>query len=201
MWVTVRAWSPRCAVGRQPLPTANRNLRATRRRRPDVGFAHDRHPRHVPRLRRREGRRRRASSAASASSPRRTCRPARSRSGSTGRASTTRTAWPRRADGKVARISPLIPGIDLAGEVVASPTIRRSRSVTAVLAHGYDLGVARHGGFAEYQRVPAGWVVPLPPRSVARATRWRSGRPGSPRRCPSPRSRSAACDPATGRSS
>ena len=48
-----------------------------------------------------------------------------------------------RADGKVARISPLIPGIDLAGEVVASddPDLRRRRS--AVLAHGYDLGVSR----------------------------------------------------------
>jgi putative YhdH/YhfP family quinone oxidoreductase len=32
---------------------------------------------------------------------------------------------------------------------------------TAVLAHGYDLGVSRHGGYAEFQRVPAGWVVPL----------------------------------------
>jgi putative YhdH/YhfP family quinone oxidoreductase len=65
-----------------------------------------------------------------------------------------------RADGKVARISPLIPGIDLAGEVVASedPAIAVGDSV---LAHGYDLGVARHGGYAEYQRVPAGWVVPL----------------------------------------
>jgi acrylyl-CoA reductase (NADPH) len=31
----------------------------------------------------------------------------------------------------------------------------------AVLAHGYDLGVSRHGGYAEYERVPAGWVVPL----------------------------------------
>ena len=30
-----------------------------------------------------------------------------------------------------------------------------------MLAHGYDLGVARHGGYTEYQRVPAGWVVPL----------------------------------------
>jgi putative YhdH/YhfP family quinone oxidoreductase len=30
-----------------------------------------------------------------------------------------------------------------------------------VLAHGYDLGVARHGGYSEYQRVPAGWIVPL----------------------------------------
>lgn len=67
-----------------------------------------------------------------------------------------------RADGKVARISPLIPGIDLAGEVVASsdPTIAVG---VVVLAHGYELGVSRHGGFAEYQRVPAGWVVPLAP--------------------------------------
>ena len=67
-----------------------------------------------------------------------------------------------RADGKVARISPLIPGIDLAGEVVAS----RDRSIpvgSAVLAHGYELGVSRHGGFSEYQRVPVGWVVPLAP--------------------------------------
>ncbi|MFL5674025.1 MAG: acryloyl-CoA reductase, partial [Chloroflexota bacterium] len=67
-----------------------------------------------------------------------------------------------RADGKVARISPLIPGIDLAGEVVASedPTIAVG---SAVLAHGYELGVSRHGGYAQYQRVPAGWVVPLAP--------------------------------------
>ncbi len=65
-----------------------------------------------------------------------------------------------RADGKVARISPLIPGIDLAGQVVASedPGIALGDSV---VAHGYDLGVSRHGGYSEYQRVPAGWVVPL----------------------------------------
>ncbi len=65
-----------------------------------------------------------------------------------------------RADGKVARISPLIPGIDLAGEVVASgdPSIGVG---SAVLAHGYEMGVSRHGGYGEYQRVPAGWVVPL----------------------------------------
>ena len=65
-----------------------------------------------------------------------------------------------RADGKVARISPLIPGIDLAGEVIASadPTIDVG---AAVLVHGYELGVSRHGGYAEYQRVPADWVVPL----------------------------------------
>jgi acrylyl-CoA reductase (NADPH) len=65
------------------------------------------------------------------------------------------------ADGKVARISPLIPGIDLAGVVVASdhPAFAEGQEV---LAHGYDIGVARHGGFGQYARLPAGYVVPLP---------------------------------------
>jgi acrylyl-CoA reductase (NADPH) len=67
-----------------------------------------------------------------------------------------------RADGKVARISPLVPGIDLAGVVVGSADPGLTVG-TAVLAHGYELGVSRHGGFTEYQRVPAGWVVPLAP--------------------------------------
>lgn len=65
------------------------------------------------------------------------------------------------ADGKVARISPLIPGIDLAGVVVASDEVSIPVG-TDVLAHGYDLGVARHGGYAAYQRLPADYVVPLP---------------------------------------
>jgi acrylyl-CoA reductase (NADPH) len=72
-----------------------------------------------------------------------------------------------RIDGRVARISPIIPGIDLAGEVVASddPTIV---SGSKVVVHGYDLGVARHGGYAEYQRVPSAWVVPLDARLSTR---------------------------------
>jgi len=72
-----------------------------------------------------------------------------------------------RADGRVARISPLIPGIDLAGEVIASddPLLPPG---TNVLAHGYELGVSRHGGFAEYERVPSRWIVPIPPRLNAR---------------------------------
>ena len=65
-----------------------------------------------------------------------------------------------RADGKVARMSPLIPGIDLAGEVVASSDPEITVGAT-VVAHGYEFGVSRHGGYTEYQRVPAGWVVPL----------------------------------------
>ena len=59
--------------------------------------------------------------------------------------------------GQVARISPLVPGIDLAGTVVEGPG-----EGTEVLVHGYDLGVAHNGGYAEYARVPGEWVVPLP---------------------------------------
>jgi acrylyl-CoA reductase (NADPH) len=61
--------------------------------------------------------------------------------------------------GQVARISPLVPGIDLAGEVVEGDAIARG---TQVLVTSYDLGVAQHGGWARYARVPASWVVALP---------------------------------------
>ncbi len=68
---------------------------------------------------------------------------------------------------RVARRFPLVPGIDLAGTVVqsADPSLCVGSSV---LAQGYDLGVAHHGGFAERARVPAGWVVPLPAQVTAR---------------------------------
>jgi putative YhdH/YhfP family quinone oxidoreductase len=62
-----------------------------------------------------------------------------------------------RPDGQVARISPLVPGVDLAGTVLEGPG-----EGTQVLAHGYEIGVARHGGYAGLARVPAEWVVPLP---------------------------------------
>jgi acrylyl-CoA reductase (NADPH) len=63
--------------------------------------------------------------------------------------------------GKVARISPLVPGVDLAGRVVASEVDGIGEG-DEVIVHAYDLGVSHHGGFAEYARVPAAWVVPLP---------------------------------------
>jgi acrylyl-CoA reductase (NADPH) len=62
--------------------------------------------------------------------------------------------------GKVAQISPLVPGVDLAGTVVDGGE--------EVIVHGYDLGVAHHGGFAEYARVPSDWIVPLPSGLTAR---------------------------------
>jgi acrylyl-CoA reductase (NADPH) len=72
-----------------------------------------------------------------------------------------------RADGRVVRSYPLIPGIDLAG-LVESSTDDRFKAGDRVLAHGYDIGVAHHGGLAEVARVPAGWVVPLPSGLTAR---------------------------------
>ena len=72
-----------------------------------------------------------------------------------------------RADGRVARINPIIPGIDLAGVVVGSADPAFAVG-DEVLAHGYDLGVARHGGYSQYQRVPADWVVPLAPGLTTR---------------------------------
>jgi acrylyl-CoA reductase (NADPH) len=62
--------------------------------------------------------------------------------------------------GGVARISPLVPGIDLAG-VVEEGSGPGFAVGDEVLAHGYELGMSHHGGFAEYARVPAEWVVPL----------------------------------------
>ena len=63
--------------------------------------------------------------------------------------------------GKIIRRFPCVGGIDLSGEVVES-TDTRFRTGDRVIATSYDIGVAHHGGYAEYARIPAGWVIPLP---------------------------------------
>lgn len=65
------------------------------------------------------------------------------------------------ADGRVARISPLVPGIDLAGMVAASGDDRFAPG-DRILATGYDLGVAHHGGYAARARLPGDWVHVVP---------------------------------------
>ena len=62
--------------------------------------------------------------------------------------------------GGVVRHYPIVPGIDLTGEVVSSETDEFAVG-DLVLAHGYEIGTGRHGGYAEYARVPANWVVKL----------------------------------------
>ena len=63
--------------------------------------------------------------------------------------------------GKILRRPSCIGGIDFSGTVVSSSDPRFSKG-DAVLAVGYDLGVAHHGGYAEYARVPAEWLTKLP---------------------------------------
>lgn len=63
--------------------------------------------------------------------------------------------------GAVARKYPLVPGIDLAGLVLAS-TDPRFAPGDRVIATSYELGVSHFGGFAELARVRADWVLPLP---------------------------------------
>lgn len=64
-------------------------------------------------------------------------------------------------DGKVIRSYPLVPGIDLSGMVYESAD-PRFKTGDEVLVTGYDLGVSHCGGFSEYARVKADWIVPLP---------------------------------------
>ncbi len=63
--------------------------------------------------------------------------------------------------GKIIRRFPCVGGVDLSGTVVESADVR-FRKGDAVIATSYDIGVAHDGGYAEYARIPAGWVVPMP---------------------------------------
>ena len=64
-------------------------------------------------------------------------------------------------EGKIVRDYPFVPGIDVAGVVVESsdPNIKEGDEVIAM---SYELGVSHYGGYSEYARVKAEWVIPLP---------------------------------------
>ncbi|HSS23911.1 MAG TPA: acryloyl-CoA reductase [Mycobacterium sp.] len=62
--------------------------------------------------------------------------------------------------GGVVRNYPVVPGIDLTGEVVESQSADFAVG-DKVLAHGYQIGTGHHGGYAEYARLPADQVVAL----------------------------------------
>lgn len=63
--------------------------------------------------------------------------------------------------GKVIRRFPCVGGVDVSG-VVERSSDTRFKAGDQVVVTSYDMGVAHDGGFAEYVRVPADWVVPLP---------------------------------------
>jgi acrylyl-CoA reductase (NADPH) len=63
-------------------------------------------------------------------------------------------------NGGVVRNYPVVPGVDLTGEVVESQSPDFNVG-DKVLAHGYLIGTGHHGGYAEYARLPADQVVAL----------------------------------------
>lgn len=62
--------------------------------------------------------------------------------------------------GGVVRDYPVVPGIDLTGEVVESQSPDFAVG-DSVVAHGYQIGTGHHGGYAEYARLPADQIVRL----------------------------------------
>jgi acrylyl-CoA reductase (NADPH) len=63
-------------------------------------------------------------------------------------------------NGGVVRNYPVVPGVDLTGEVVESQSADFAVG-DKVLAHGYQIGTGHHGGYAEFARLPADQVVAL----------------------------------------
>ena len=61
----------------------------------------------------------------------------------------------------VTRNYPHTPGVDAAG-VVEDSESEGFEPGDKVIVHGYDLGMDTSGGFGQYIRVPADWVVNLP---------------------------------------
>ncbi len=61
----------------------------------------------------------------------------------------------------VTRKYPHTPGIDAAG-TVAHSQVEQFAVGDRVLVTGYDLGMNTAGGFGQFVRVPASWVVPIP---------------------------------------
>jgi acrylyl-CoA reductase (NADPH) len=68
--------------------------------------------------------------------------------------------------GKIMRKFPTVAGIDMAGTVESSADARFKQG-DKVIVTGYDLGVGHDGGYAEFVRVPADWVVRRPESMTA----------------------------------
>jgi NADPH2:quinone reductase len=63
--------------------------------------------------------------------------------------------------GQILRHFPLTGGIDAAG-IVEESNDKRFRAGDPVIVTGYELSATHDGGYAQYLRVNADWVVPLP---------------------------------------
>ena len=92
-----------------------------------------------------------------------------------------------RGKAKIALKFPLVAGIDLAGTVEESADAR-FKAGDEVIVHSFGLGGDHDGGYAEFGRFPADWVIPLPEGPDASSRRARSASLAIPRR-----SRSTSC--------
>lgn len=66
-----------------------------------------------------------------------------------------------RGKAKIALKFPLVAGIDLAGTVEESAD-PRFKAGDEVIVHSSGLGAEHDGGYAEFGRFPADWIIPLP---------------------------------------
>ena len=63
--------------------------------------------------------------------------------------------------GKVIREFPIVPGIDLAGEVI-EPGSSAFKAGDQVISTGWGMGEEHWGGLAQYARLDPAWPLPLP---------------------------------------
>lgn len=63
--------------------------------------------------------------------------------------------------GKIVRTWPMVPGIDFVGTVVETSSSKLKVGQRIVLT-GWSVGEKYWGGYSQYQRVKADWLVPLP---------------------------------------
>lgn len=64
-------------------------------------------------------------------------------------------------NGNIVSSYPIVPGIDMAGVVVSSED-SHFKEGDEVIATSYGIGVSQSGGYSQFARVPAEWIVPLP---------------------------------------
>ncbi len=67
----------------------------------------------------------------------------------------------------IVRSFPMIPGIDLTGEVIES-TSPEFKSGDLVLLNGWGVGESHWGGLAQQARLKSEWLIPLPKAFTAK---------------------------------
>lgn len=70
--------------------------------------------------------------------------------------------------GNVIKRFPCVPGIEVSGTVIASTHASFREGDPVTVQGGQEFGIRHDGAYAGYVRVPASWVMPIPPGFDAR---------------------------------